>query len=89
MDTDETGKPVDTKGHFGRECGRLLCHCSPANWHDGATFVCDGCAEDENRREWRNRSDGSPCCVFHQKDPDPKSVPITGYYEDAWDMILP
>lgn len=91
MDTDETGKPICTKGKIGRECGRYLCQCSPARWRDGLSgeYVCEGCALEENAREWRNRPDGSPRCIRDEIEPEPQPVPITGYYEDPYDNMWP
>jgi hypothetical protein len=79
------------KGKQGGSCGRLLCSCHPANWHSAAEgcWVCEGCAADENRREWRNRPDGSPCCRMDVTELLPDPVPIMGYYEDPCDNVWP
>ena len=79
------------KGELTGQCGQLLCTTKPARWHHHhkGYYVCEGCAIDENIRDWMNRSDGTPCCHLNGSDPEPKPVPITGYYEDPFDNIWP
>jgi len=49
--------------HLGT-CGHPTCTVQPAtHWCHWGYYVCVGCAEDENRRTWRNRPDGEPCCT--------------------------
>jgi hypothetical protein len=50
------------KGQPGGECGRLLCKCHPAMWHDSINemSVCAGCANDINRL-YRALSITEPC----------------------------
>src|SRR3954462_10856805 len=49
--------------HLGT-CGHPTCTVQTATyWCHFGYYVCLGCAEDENRRTWRNRPDGEPFCT--------------------------
>lgn len=74
---DELGNPIDpveTKGYANFECGNYLCACEPATWQgpDGR-WVCEGCADEHNRRDFGKRKDGSPFYV--KGDPSKAAKP--------------
>jgi hypothetical protein len=67
--------PLKGAVHLGT-CGYPTCTVQPAtHWCHWGYYVCAGCAEDENRRTWRNRPDGEPCCTpIPPYSPAPKPV---------------